>query len=111
MNSHCQCFFCFYFQPGADPATANVHIANLFDQKIPKFNDNNNWEFYKIGKAKENSHIVEGSIFEHMQQKAAGNSSNLSKLININCLQELNYKKYINIFITQESLRGPKGTP
>lgn len=76
---HYQLFFVVILT-GADPASANVHIANLFNQRdeSKSFDNINQWEFFKVGKVVENAHAVEGSIFEYMQQHA-GNSSNLSK--------------------------------
>ena len=66
---------------GADPASANVHIANLFRQKdTTAFGKDNKWEFYKVGKGdKGNKGLVEGSIFEEMQKKPLNKSTNLSK--------------------------------
>ena len=71
---------------GADPASANVHIANVFRQKdITAFGNDNRWEFYKVGKGeKGNKGIVEGSIFEEsifeeMQKHPLKDPTNLSK--------------------------------
>ncbi|XP_066916327.1 protein wntless homolog [Clytia hemisphaerica] len=72
-------FFVIGGTKGADPASANVHIANLFHQKdVTAFGDDNRWEFYRVEKGpKGNPTAIEGSIFEEMQKNPLSASTNL----------------------------------